>query len=184
MKHYFSDEVISASDELDQVFNKYTTVILLKKSVYTLPTSSTTTSLLDLSTPSQEKLPPVPMDLLENQLSNLGFGPSTSNAPQASSAGTHSPTVSPVGQSNYDVLGDIFSSMEPIQVAPAPVDRSILLPVNVQSETNARIASNEHVEVHEKNSKLKALDDLDSMGESLLLQSLTTSCKLGSHFAK
>jgi hypothetical protein len=36
----------------------------------------------------------------------------------------------------------------------------------------------------EKPSKLKALEDLDALGESLLKESLPTSCKLGSHFTK
>lgn len=36
----------------------------------------------------------------------------------------------------------------------------------------------------EKPSKLKALEDLDALGKTLLKQSLPTSCKLGSQFTK
>jgi hypothetical protein len=36
----------------------------------------------------------------------------------------------------------------------------------------------------EKPSKMKALEDLDALGKSLLKQSLPTSCKLGSQFTK
>ena len=35
---------------------------------------SVSASLLDLSTPSEEKLPPVPAELLGNQLAGLGIG--------------------------------------------------------------------------------------------------------------
>ncbi|XP_021941879.1 ADP-ribosylation factor-binding protein GGA1 isoform X4 [Zootermopsis nevadensis] len=111
------NEVLSASDELGQVFDKYTAIIVQGKRPPLPNVTSGSTSLLDLSTPSEEKLPPVPAELLSNQLMDL-------------------------------------AETSPIAGEP------------------------------EKPSKLKALEDLDALGKSLLKQSLPTSCKLGSQFAK
>ena len=69
-----SDEVLSASDELGQVFDKYTAIVLQKKRPASQTSKSGSASLLDLSTPSEEKLPPVPVELLGNQLAGLGIG--------------------------------------------------------------------------------------------------------------
>lgn len=46
------------------------------------------------------------------------------------------------------------------------------------------IASTISTNVVEKPNKLKALEDLDVLGETLLKQSLPTSCKVGSQFTK
>jgi hypothetical protein len=69
-----SDEVLSASDELGQVFDKYTAIILQRKRPETQTSKSGSASLLDLSTPSEEKLPPVSVELLGNQLAGLDIG--------------------------------------------------------------------------------------------------------------
>lgn len=69
-----ADEVLSASDELGQVFDKYTAIILQRKRPASQTAKSGSASLLDLSTPSEEKLPPVPVELLGNQLAGLGIG--------------------------------------------------------------------------------------------------------------
>jgi len=69
-----ADEVLSASDELGQVFDKYTAIILQRKRPASQTSKSGSASLLDLSTPSEEKLPPVPAELLGNQLTSLGIG--------------------------------------------------------------------------------------------------------------
>jgi len=69
-----ADEVLSASDELGQVFDKYTAIILQRKRPASQTAKSGSASLLDLSTPSEEKLPPVPSELLGNQLAGLGIG--------------------------------------------------------------------------------------------------------------
>jgi hypothetical protein len=66
--------VLSASDELGQVFDKYTTVVVQGRKVPAQHSKSGSTSLLDLSTPSEEKLPPVPVELLGDQLTGLGTG--------------------------------------------------------------------------------------------------------------
>jgi hypothetical protein len=70
----FPDEVLSASDELGQVFDKYTAIIVQGKRPPLQNSKSGSTSLLDLSTPSEEKLPPVSVELLGNQLTDLGIG--------------------------------------------------------------------------------------------------------------
>ena len=66
--------MLSASDELGQVFDKYTAIIVQGKSPPLPPQNPKPgpTSLLDLSTPSEEKLPPVPAELLSNPLADLG----------------------------------------------------------------------------------------------------------------
>lgn len=70
----FTDEVLSASDELGQVFDRYTAVIVQGRKLPPQHSKSGSASLLDLSTPSEEKLPPVPVELLGNQLAGLGTG--------------------------------------------------------------------------------------------------------------
>jgi hypothetical protein len=69
-----ADEVLSASDELGQVFDKYTAIILQKKRPASQTSKSGSASLLDLSSPSEDKLPPVSVGLLGNQLAGLGIG--------------------------------------------------------------------------------------------------------------
>jgi hypothetical protein len=56
------------------VFDKYTAIIVQGKWPPTQNSKSGSTSLLDLSTPSEEKLPPVPVELLGNKLTDLGIG--------------------------------------------------------------------------------------------------------------
>jgi hypothetical protein len=64
--------VLSASDELGQVFDKYTAVVVQGRKLPAQHPKSGSASLLDLSTPSEEKLPPVAVELLSNQLTGLG----------------------------------------------------------------------------------------------------------------
>jgi hypothetical protein len=66
--------VLSASDELGQVFDKYTAIIVQGRKLPPQHSKSGSASLLDLSTPSEEKLPPVAVELLGNQLASLGTG--------------------------------------------------------------------------------------------------------------
>lgn len=55
------------------MFDKYTTIILRGEKPPPQNSKPGSTSLLDLSTPSEEKLPPVPVELLGNQLADLGI---------------------------------------------------------------------------------------------------------------
>lgn len=96
--------MLSASDELNQVFEKYTSVIVLGQSPKSTTESSKATcnngpSLLDLSSPSDS----VPF---ENTLS------------------TTQSTTSTDHRSDMDVLGDIFSVLE----KPVKSDTSLLMP--------------------------------------------------------
>ncbi|PSN45744.1 hypothetical protein C0J52_13782 [Blattella germanica] len=179
------NEVLSASDELGQVFDKYTAIIVQGKRPppQTTNSKSGSTSLLDLSTPSEEKLPPVPIELLSNQLADLGLDLSS----QQSSA-TRQPAVGITDskQSNLEALGDIFASVATPKPPPSlstisPSVNSILQPVTVQNSSKAGTSPTTEPE---KPSKLKALEDLDALGESLLKQSLPSSCAPGSQFTR
>ncbi|XP_063238289.1 ADP-ribosylation factor-binding protein GGA1 isoform X2 [Bacillus rossius redtenbacheri] len=182
-------EVLNASDELTQVFEKYTDVMVKGKTLQgpsSLP-GRASPSLLDLSTPSEEKLPPVPEALLTSQMAHLGLE-STASQP-AGKVGVSS-AQSPGRQSNFDALGDIFNSIAPIPTAAtASVDlvraQPILQPIPLQQQGTAKGANSTlPQESLEKTSKLKALEDLDALGESLLKQSLPASCKTGVQFTK
>jgi hypothetical protein len=56
------------------VFDKYTAIIVQGRRPPPQNSKSGSASLLDLSTPSEEKLPPVPAELLGSQLADLGTG--------------------------------------------------------------------------------------------------------------
>ncbi|KAJ9590159.1 hypothetical protein L9F63_016715, partial [Diploptera punctata] len=180
------NEVLSASDELGQVFDKYTAIIVQGKRPplpQSQPQNSKTgsASLLDLSTPSEEKLPPVPVELLNNQLADLGLDLSSqhSSATSQTLLGTNDKI------SNLETLGDIFGSVAASKSAPPNAlspNVSILQPISIQQNTSK--GTSPPSTVPEKPSKLKALEDLDALGESLLKQSLPTSCKPGSQFVK
>jgi len=175
------NEVLSASDELGQVFDKYTAIILQRKRPASQTSKSGSASLLDLSTPSEEKLPPVPVELLGNQLAGLGLDLTSQQS------ATSQPSISTKGdkQSNLEALGDIFGSVasEPHERSTTSVGiNSILQPVPIQHNNNKSGTSPTAAEP-ERPGKLKAFEDLDALGKSLLQQSLPSSCKLGSQFA-
>lgn len=120
------DDVLAASDELNQVFEKYTSVIVLgqspksstikaSKPIYTEP------SLLDLSSPTET----IPCK------SNL-------NTMQSTSSTDH--------RSDMDVLGDIFSVLEkPVKseasfLMPNAIMQPISIsPMNKKSENKSRL---------------------------------------------
>ncbi|XP_033607424.1 ADP-ribosylation factor-binding protein GGA1 isoform X2 [Cryptotermes secundus] len=177
------NEVLSASDELGQVFDKYTAVIVQGRKLPAQHSKSGSASLLDLSTPSEEKLPPVPVELLGHQLAGLGLDaasqPSVTSQLNASTTGNK--------QSNIEVLGDIFGSL-PSSKPPGPSAsstgvNSILQPVTIP-QNRSKLGTFPSIAEPEEPSKLKALEDLDALGKTLLKQSLPTSCKLGSQFTK
>lgn len=70
--YFFIDEVLAANDELGDVFDKYTKIIVQRKTVAGGNSNNGASSLLDLSTPSEESLPP-PVSLLNEQLADLGI---------------------------------------------------------------------------------------------------------------
>nr|CAD7257480.1 unnamed protein product [Timema shepardi] len=178
------NEVLNVSDELGQVFDKYTAVIIHGKTldpVFEPETGQSATSLLDLSTPSEERLPPVPTTLLNNQLADLGLSDkqSFSQPPASMPASKQS--------SNFEALGDIFQSLTP-KISPGNAfplgGPTILQPVSLTQAASNGVTSPVPSEVQVKPDKLKAFKDLDALGESMLKQNLPTSCKLGSQFAK
>uniref|UniRef100_A0A1B6CAD1 VHS domain-containing protein n=1 Tax=Clastoptera arizonana TaxID=38151 RepID=A0A1B6CAD1_9HEMI len=165
-------QVLAASDELGEVFDKYTSVIIQGNPV---PSSSAAVAsagpaLLDLSTPSEENLPP-PVTLLSTELVDVlnthSKGPQGNNTPVKSVSETT--TV-------LDELGDIFSTV------PSPVDSLRLLPMTTLQTSPIQFTSS--VIPEEKPSGLKALEELDILGETLLKQSLPSTCKIGSNFNK
>lgn len=79
--------MLAASDELGQVFEKYTAVIVRGECVKPKTDSNTSSYLLDLSSPT-ENIP------LESNSTNTSYDATTTNH-----------------QSDMEVLGDIFSSL-------------------------------------------------------------------------
>lgn len=153
-------DVLSASDELNQVFEKYTSVIVLGQSPKSTTESSKATcnngpSLLDLSSPSDS----VPF---ENTLS------------------TTQSTTSTDHRSDMDVLGDIFSVLE----KPVKSDTSLLMPnaimqpidISPVNKKNGTTNANEE----KIDSKAKALEELNELGETLLKQSLSSTMSTAS----
>lgn len=156
-------EVLSANDELAEVFDKYTAVIVqgMVASSYcksSLDRSSTDgQTLLDLSTPSEENLPPV-TSVLSKQMSDLDL----SNTPS-----TQSNTSSKEPVSDITELGDIFSSI-------SHVSNPVLQPSAVLASP-LRLLPKSAVVKEEKQNVSRGLEDLDVLGETLLKESLSTS---------
>lgn len=74
---FISEEILTANDELDSALGKYLKVIVLGKKDNDGANSNNSavgsgSSLLDLSTPSEELLPPPVSSLLNEQFANLG----------------------------------------------------------------------------------------------------------------
>ncbi|XP_071635254.1 ADP-ribosylation factor-binding protein GGA1 isoform X5 [Temnothorax longispinosus] len=151
-------DVLAASDELNQVFEKYTSVIILGQ----FPKSSATeasksiyneTSLLDLSSP----IDTVPCK-------------SSLSTTQGISLTDH--------RSDMDVLGDIFNTLE----KPVKSETSFLMPNTIMQPISISPMNkkNEVINTDEEkiDSKAKALEELNELGETLLKQSL--SCTVSS----
>lgn len=147
-------EVLAANDELDQVFDKYATTLVLNRPTTETSNANITnnSSLLDLSAPNE----------IISSNNNLSVNETECN------------NTSPP-QSDMDILGDIFNSLgtNSSSVPETPP----LLPINIA-------ASNKTVEnvtvTPKEDSKTKALDDLNELGESLLKESLSSSTIKGS----
>ncbi|XP_072761780.1 ADP-ribosylation factor-binding protein GGA1 [Anoplolepis gracilipes] len=144
-------DVLTASDELNQVFEKYTSVIVLGQSPKSSATESSKSnfnngsSLLDLSSPSES----VPCE------------------------STTQSTTSTDHRSDMDMLGDIFSVLE----KPIKSDTNFLIPNAIMQPINISPMSkkNEVANTSEEkiDSKAKALEELNELGETLLKQSLS-----------
>ncbi|XP_014483936.1 PREDICTED: ADP-ribosylation factor-binding protein GGA3 [Dinoponera quadriceps] len=158
-------DVLAASDELSQVFEKYTSVIVLGQSTTESSKANTFNngpSLLDLSSPTES----VPCE-------------DTLSTPSATSA-DH--------RSDMDVLGDIFSVLE----KPVKSDASLLMPNNIMQPISISPVNKKNevtnTEGDKIDSKAKALEELNELGETLLKQSLssvrTSQGKLNSNTTK
>ncbi|XP_003395795.1 ADP-ribosylation factor-binding protein GGA3 isoform X1 [Bombus terrestris] len=156
-------DVLAASDELEQVFEKYTAIIVHGKCVKPKTDSDISPYLLDLSSP-MENVP----------LKSDGVNAMTTNH-----------------QSDMEVLGDIFSSLgksedseiSSVSDANLLMIESVMQPINVLPKNK----KDELINTSEKkiDSKAKALEELNELGESLLKQSLSgivsnSRVKLGS----
>ncbi|XP_015604384.1 ADP-ribosylation factor-binding protein GGA1 isoform X2 [Cephus cinctus] len=151
------NEVLAASDELGQVFDKYASVIVLGRPFESKQNLNNGPSLLDLSSPIE--------------IESTDTGPSIPNKKSE-------PVPNP--QSDLEVLGDIFNSIG----NSSAKDSSLLLPETdiMQPISVASTAKKEGTEETSKiDSKAKALEDLNELGESLLKQSLSSTTIRG-HF--
>ena len=151
-------DVLAASDELGQVFEKYTAVIVRGECVKPKTDSDINPYLLDLSSPI-ENIP------LESGDVNTSYDATTTN--------NH--------QSDMEALGDIFSSLgksensETFSVSSTNLlipESAIMQPISVLP-TNKK--GDESLDTPEKriDSKARALEELNELGESLLKQSLS-----------
>ncbi|KAL0112014.1 hypothetical protein PUN28_013323 [Cardiocondyla obscurior] len=145
-------DVLTASDELNQVFEKYTSVIILgqfpKASVTdTSKSINNEPSLLDLSSPSET----IPCK------SNLSV----------------TQDISTENRSDMDVLGDIFNTLEkPIKTETNfLMPNAIMQPISISPMNKKNDVTNTDEE--KIDSKAKALEELNELGETLLKQSLS-----------
>ncbi|XP_076762538.1 ADP-ribosylation factor-binding protein Gga [Xylocopa sonorina] len=147
-------DVLAANDELKQVFEKYTAIIIRGESVKPKTGSNVNPYLLDLSSPLED----VP---LEGGGTDASFNMTTNH------------------QSDMDVLGDIFNSLgksenveiSSISSANLLMTDSVMQPLNVLPKNK----KDELINTSEKkiDSKARALEELNELGESMLKQSLS-----------
>ncbi|KOX78812.1 ADP-ribosylation factor-binding protein GGA1 [Melipona quadrifasciata] len=143
-------DVLAASDELEQVFEKYTAVTVLGKCVKPKMDSKPKTDsdnspyLLDLSSPTENIS-------LESNGVNASYNAVTTNH-----------------QSDMEVLGDIFNSLgksEKSKISSVS-DANLLMTDSVMQPLNV-------LPKNKKGPKAKALEELNELGETLLKQSLS-----------
>ncbi|XP_043793445.1 ADP-ribosylation factor-binding protein GGA3 isoform X2 [Apis laboriosa] len=147
-------DVLAASDELEQVFEKYTTIIVHGKCIKPKTDSNISPYLLDLSSP-METIPVKSDDV------NASYNAMTTNH-----------------QSDMEVLGDIFNSLgksensdiSSVSNANFLMTDSIMQPLNILPKNK----KDELINTSEKkiDSKAKALEELNEL-DSLLKQSLS-----------
>ncbi|KAG5335060.1 GGA1 protein, partial [Acromyrmex charruanus] len=144
--------VLAASDELNQVFEKYTSIIVLGQFPKSTTEASKPTynepSLLDLSSPTE-------MISCKNSLSMM----------QSTSSTDH--------RSDMDVLGDIFNVLEKPMKSETNflMPNAIMQPISISPMNKKSEITNTDEE--KIDSKAKALEELNELGETLLKQSLS-----------
>ncbi|KYN11621.1 ADP-ribosylation factor-binding protein GGA1, partial [Trachymyrmex cornetzi] len=144
--------VLAASDELNQVFEKYTSIIVLGQFPKSTTEASKPTynepSLLDLSSPTD-------MISCKNNLSMM----------QSTSSTDH--------RSDMDVLGDIFNVLEKPMKSETNflMPNAIMQPISISPMNKKSEITNTDEE--KIDSKAKALEELNELGETLLKQSLS-----------
>ncbi|XP_046425720.1 ADP-ribosylation factor-binding protein GGA1 isoform X1 [Neodiprion fabricii] len=151
------NEVLAANDELGQVFDKYIAVIVLGQQPGKTKSNATNgSSLLDLSASNE-------LDL---------------SAPVTLPVNKANESDSKNSQTDLEMLGDIFSSLEATtttattQNTPSLLsDASIMQPVSISPLV---VKAQDCTNTEKVDSKSKALEDLDALGESLLKQNLTS----------
>ncbi|XP_015188148.1 PREDICTED: ADP-ribosylation factor-binding protein GGA3 [Polistes dominula] len=150
-------DVLAANDALGQVFDKYTAVIILGQK-FTKTNINNDPSLLDLSSP---------IDSASSECTSNVETDKTNN------------TVTTNSQSDMEVLGDIFNSLGKSMDFSLTADTNILMPeplimdpINAQ-QNGKKIGDNADTPEKKMDSKARALEELNELGESLLKQSLS-----------
>ncbi|XP_071447586.1 ADP-ribosylation factor-binding protein GGA1 [Hetaerina americana] len=165
-------EVLQASDELNKAIDKYTSVMVRGELAASNPGGA---SLLDLSTPSEEQLPPA---LLAKDLANLGI--------DTLGTDSRSTTVGMREKELLAVLGDPFGeTSDSVSSSTVTKPTPLLIPqTQAATDTSTKASGLEALESG-GSTKTGGLNDLDALGESLLKQSLPPSIKpSGSMFHK
>ncbi|KZC06358.1 PREDICTED: ADP-ribosylation factor-binding protein GGA1 [Dufourea novaeangliae] len=151
-------DVLAASDELGQVFEKYSAIIVHGERVNPKTDSNASPYLLDLSSPIEN-------NSVESNETTKDYDAATTNH-----------------QSDMEVLGDIFNSLgksesPEISSISSPnlliPDTMIMQPISVQPTSK----KGETIDTPDRkmDSKARALEELNELGESLLKQSLSGS---------
>ncbi|KAJ1530830.1 hypothetical protein ONE63_005676 [Megalurothrips usitatus] len=168
-------DVMETMDELKQVFARYEYVIVESRPAQqpqtTVKAPTGGTSLLDLSTPSGDGL----VTTATEQLAGLGL----SIAPPTNSSG-----LGGLG------LGDLLelSTEDSRKPTLAPSASALLQPVSLNPaagwNVTALVNNGSVKSVEDKPGAVKAFEELDALGETLLKQSLPSNVRAGPQFNK
>lgn len=166
-------EVMETLDEMKQVFAKYQHVVVEGHSVQqsqtalsssSSKTSSAAASLLDLGTPGGND----PTSAVIHELADLVIPPANSS------------------NSSLSALGDLFS-FPPVETRTSllpPSTSSVLQPMPLNAASTSSTVVVQKGKSDEKPNAIRALEDLDALGESLLKESLPPTVRAGSQFNK
>ena len=148
-------DVLAASDELEQVFEKYAAIIVRGECVKFKTDTNISPYLLDLSSP----------------IDNISH--------ESGGTNTNCDATRINNQSDMEVLGDIFSSLgksENPEISSVS-NPNLLMTDSIMQPINVLVTSkkDESINIPEKkiDSKARALEELNELGESLLKQSLS-----------